>query len=83
LSNVTWSTGGKEVKVCSKSESCPLVVGNVSAGQQINYTCSARNSFGFVEDYMTILGEGTQESIFEIISAVYPFLYIVLELNDI
>jgi len=53
LSNITWSTSGKEVKVCSKSESCPLVVGNVSAGQQITYTCSARNSVGFVEDYIT------------------------------
>jgi len=58
LSSVIWSTGGKEVKVCSKSESCPLVVGNVSAGQQVNYTCSARNLVGHDENYITIEGEG-------------------------
>jgi len=64
LSNVTWSTGGKVVKVCSKSEYCPLVIGNVSAGQRINYTCSARNIFGHDENYITIKGEGALESIF-------------------
>jgi len=64
LSNVTWSTGEKVVKVCSNSKSCPLVVGNVSVGQHINYTCSARNSFGNAENTIAFEGKGKFECIF-------------------
>ena len=64
LSNITWSTDGKEVKVCTKSESCLVVVGNVSAGQHVNYTCSARNFVGSDEKSITFEGEGALGSIF-------------------
>jgi len=77
LSNVTWSTGGKEVKVCSESESCPLVVGNVTAGQQISYTCSARNSFGVDEYYVTLEGKGKHFNI----EFYFLFMFTVLENN--
>jgi len=59
LSDITWTTAGKEATVCRVTKSCPVVVGNVSAGQQVNYTCSARNSVGFDENSITFEGKGT------------------------
>jgi len=57
--NITWSTGGKVVTVCRESKSCPVVVDNDSAGQHVNYTCSARNSVGSDVVNITLTVKGT------------------------
>ena len=63
LSDITWSTGGKIVTQCKEDTSCHLKVGYVGAGQQMNYTCSARNSVGFISTNITLDGKGTCERI--------------------
>jgi len=59
LSDISWTTGGKEVTVCRRSKLCLVAVGNVSAGQHVNYTCSAQNSVGSDENSITFEGKGT------------------------
>ena len=53
LSNITWSSGGKDSTICQGLVACIVSVGTVSPGQRVNYTCTAENSFGGdVKDFL-------------------------------
>jgi len=58
LSDISWSTGGKEITVCRRSAVCPVSVGNDSPGQLVNYTCTAENPFGKDAKYISLGDKG-------------------------
>ena len=58
MSDITWSTGGKEITVCRRRVACLVSVGNDSPGQRVKYTCTAENVIGRDVEKITFEGEG-------------------------
>lgn len=63
LSDITWSIDGKEFTVCRSSGICPVSVGNVGSGQQVNYMCIAKNDYGRDMINITFEGQGTYSNV--------------------